>query len=367
MTQASMSWRLRFSLVTDVEYTLTAMPQLPGDTWASGRPRAEPPRARGVGGSPPAHLQGGLGRLHPLHGRRGRGLGAPTCLACHRAPRQPSQSGGGTPAPGTSKGRSHSWGGVSRDSPPSAPPSCHLLVWPVGLEWVGRTQEPPSPLPAPLRPPLGSKGCCGGAGPSTMRSTPWLQAVLAGSRPHPTHSPCPCPPVGALPPHGVLPEGDDGGLRGWGGRAGQQQQGAHRAGGGLRERAWRERLENQWGRRPPLPACSGCRSALAARPPRGTEPGDGRTDVPAAGLSRPPPSAHLSDGGLGNCTPCGQLPARLQRAGGLGQPPGLTAREAPAPGREWGLLPQHPPCPEQPQPCVRPGSIPQMQPRPCPS
>lgn len=28
MTQASISWRLRFSLVTDVEYTLTAIPQL---------------------------------------------------------------------------------------------------------------------------------------------------------------------------------------------------------------------------------------------------------------------------------------------------------------------------------------------------
>lgn len=28
LTHASISWRLRFSLVTDVEYTLTAIPQL---------------------------------------------------------------------------------------------------------------------------------------------------------------------------------------------------------------------------------------------------------------------------------------------------------------------------------------------------
>lgn len=95
MTQASMSWRLRFSLVTDVEYTLTAMPQLQrqkdrgarsgrpsascrgaqqGHPWPRrhpgagvwGWPAAGPPRERvdvaGLGNWPPASTRNGVAR-----------------------------------------------------------------------------------------------------------------------------------------------------------------------------------------------------------------------------------------------------------------------------------------------------------------
>lgn len=83
MTQASMSWRLRFSLVTDVEYTLTAMPQLSRDRCHAGAatatPRAPQPGPRG-------------GRTRGARPTRAPAPGT-LCPGCHGAAH-------GTPNPG---------------------------------------------------------------------------------------------------------------------------------------------------------------------------------------------------------------------------------------------------------------------------